>query len=259
MNQTTKTIAKKKLGEWGKYTVYIVDDRAVRNRAQYAQEFSNYGVNIGEKGLVTVNFPFIPFNEIWIARSVKLFERHFIINEALTYVRGVDRGLSGGAAYDAAIHHEQSSRMRTNKKRKAWHIQKPVKVPAEVYIKKYLTIKNHSDIVKVYLINGRVVRDIYQIDYVEGGHGYVYPWIPKDEIWIDSALDTREIPLIVLHEYTERTLMKQRKFPYVKAHNIASKIEFTYRGKSLSKKQASSLTTQIVFRMIRAHHIKLYK
>ena len=251
-------ISKKKIGSWGKYTLYVVDDRAVRNRALYAEEFSDYGVNIGQKGLVTINFPFIPVNEIWISKSIKPSERRFIIGEVLAYIRGVERGLSAGAAYDAALHHEQSARMRAD--RRQWRLGKvQTKVSKSIYVRKYATLSDGLQTLRVYLINGRKVRDQYKIDYVEGGHGYVYPWIPKEEIWIDSALDTREIPLIVLHEYIERTLMKQRKFPYVKAHNIASKIEFTYRGKSLSKKQASSLTTQIVFRMIRAHHIKLYK
>lgn len=87
---------KKLIGKWGKFSIYLVDDEAVRNKAEYAEEFSDYGVNIGKKGLATLNFKFIPENEIWIAKSIKASERHFIIGNALAYVKNIERGVDPG-------------------------------------------------------------------------------------------------------------------------------------------------------------------
>ena len=62
--------------------------------------------------------------------------------------------------------------------------------------------------VNVWLVDGNLVRSYYKTDYTEGGHGYVYPWVPKPEIWIEDGADHREVPYIVCHEYIERRLMR---------------------------------------------------
>jgi len=244
-------IKKKLIGKWGKYTIYVVDDEAVRNKAEYAEEFSDYGVNIGKKGLATLNFKFIPRNEIWIAKSIREVERHFIINNALGYIRGIERGMNPGDAYDYALKREQASRTKDSinklhlKQSKEIENPKHKDVPGKLYYKKYGVIKDEKENVNVYLINGEVARDLYKTDYVEGGHAYVYDWIPQDEIWIEKSVKTDEIPVVLLHEFLERTLMKYRKFPYVRAHVAASKVEFEHRG-IFNKKDALSLTKKIV-------------
>ena len=86
---------------------------------------------------------------------------------------------------------------------------------------------------------------MYKTDFVEGGHGYVYEWIPKDEIWIDNKIKSKEIPVIILHEFTERTLMKYKNIPYGRAHIAASKVEFEHRG-IFNKKDAGNLSRIIV-------------
>lgn len=242
---------KKLSGSAGKFSIYIVNDEKIRNSAQYAEEFSDYGVNIGKKGLATLNFKFIPENEIWIAKSIKPAERHFIIDNALSYIKGVERGMDPGDAYDNALKHEQLMRNRDLKDKlhikKSKEKDKPVHkdIPKKVYFKKWGTIKDPDDLVDVFLVNGRAIRDLYKTDYVEGGHAYVYDWIPDNEIWIEKSVKADEIPVIVLHEFLERTLMKYRKFPYVRAHVAASKAEFEHRG-IFSKKDALSLTRKIV-------------
>lgn len=242
---------KRLIGHWGKYKICLVDDETIRNKAEYAEEFSDYGVNIGKKGLATLNFKFIPADEIWIAKSMKQSERHFIIGNALTYIKGVERGMDPGDAYDYALKREQASRTkdRTNKLRikKTKEIENPLHkdIPKKLYFKKYGVIKDVNEEVAVYLVNGEVVRDLYKTDYVEGGHAYVYEWIPLNEIWIEKAVKADEIPVVLLHEFLERTLMKYRKFPYVRAHVAASKVEFEHRG-IFNKKDALSLTRKIV-------------
>ena len=242
---------KKLAGRFGKFSIFIVNDEKIRNSAQYAEEFSDYGVNIGKKGLATLNFKFIPENEIWIAKSIKPAERHFINDNALSYIKAVERGVDPGVAYDNAIKHEQVSRKKDliNKLhiKKHKEIENPAHkdVPKKVYLKKWGTIKDPNDKVSIFLVNGRAIRDLYKTDYVEGGHAYVYDWIPNDEIWIEKSVKPDEAPVIVLHEFLERTLMKYRHFPYVRAHVAASKAEFEHRG-IFSKKDALSLTRKIV-------------
>jgi hypothetical protein len=45
---------------------------------------------------------------------------------------------------------------------------------------------------KIYVISGKAVRDIVNADFVEGGHGYVYDYIPKNEIWIEEMLNKED-------------------------------------------------------------------
>ena len=60
----------------------------------------------------------------------------------------------------------------------------------------------------MWLVDGELVRDLYKTDYICGGNPYVpYPWIPKNEIWIEKNLKKEEIYSIILHEYVESTLV----------------------------------------------------
>ena len=242
---------KKLIDKWGKYTIYLVNDEKIRNTAEYAEELSDYGLNLGKIGLPTLNFKFIPENEIWIAKSIKPSERHYIISNALAYIRGIERGLDPGDSYDKAINKEKSVRTKDAINKLLVKNNKPVdnpfhkNIPKKVYIKKYGVINDTAEKVNIFLINGEVVRDLYKTDYVEGGHAYVYDWIPEDEIWIEETIKQDEIPVIILHEFLERTLMKYKKFPYVRAHIAASKAEFEHRG-IFNKKDALNLTRSTV-------------
>jgi hypothetical protein len=64
---------------------------------------------------------------------------------------------------------------------------------------------------------------------VEGGHGYVYPWVPRGEIWVERDLDEAEVPFILAHEYTELRLMRDAGMSYDRAHEASSRVEFDLR------------------------------
>jgi hypothetical protein len=99
-------------------------------------------------------------------------------------------------------------------------------------------LKKYSGLVSVWLVNGELVRDKYFVDFNQGGHHFVYHFIPKYEIWIDDTSDPKELKFILLHELYERNLMikalnkknsdKLHKV-YLKAHYAASDIEYFYR------------------------------
>ena len=91
------------------------------------------------------------------------------------------------------------------------------------------TFLREQDGVKIYLVDGEVVRKDH-IQYVAGGHGYVYDWIPKDEVWIDENQKNKpeDMEATIRHELYEIGLMK-KGMDYDNAHEEANKIEIEYR------------------------------
>lgn len=93
--------------------------------------------------------------------------------------------------------------------------------------KKFL--KEYSnDKVKIWLVDGKMVRNFFFVEYAEGGHDKVYDFIPGNEIWIDEILPPEEIKFIIFHELRERNLMLKRK-EYREAHKSATLAEDYYR------------------------------
>jgi hypothetical protein len=78
------------------------------------------------------------------------------------------------------------------------------------------------DNTKIYLVDGDYVRDNVCVNketqFVEGGHGYVYDWIPKDEIWVEEMINKEDQAKNGMHEIYEYTLMKYIKEEYNDAH-----------------------------------------
>ncbi len=82
---------------------------------------------------------------------------------------------------------------------------------------------------KIFVVDGPHVRGNFFVDYVEGGHGYVYNWIPKDEIWIEDLPDEVDQGINLMHEIYEYTLMKYVKKDYDKAHECTACVEAMVR------------------------------
>lgn len=60
---------------------------------------------------------------------------------------------------------------------------------------------------EIYIVDGKYIRDNIDINWTQGGHGYIYPnYIPINEIWIDKA-NIEEIEDIIVHEFEERKKM----------------------------------------------------
>jgi hypothetical protein len=80
---------------------------------------------------------------------------------------------------------------------------------------------------EIYVVSGPYIRAHFYVDFVEGGHGYVYKWIPKDEIWIEDMEDNIDEALNLSHEIYEYTLMKyvSTKKEYDKAHECSANFE----------------------------------
>ena len=74
------------------------------------------------------------------------------------------------------------------------------------------------------LVDGTHVRNVYDSDFSQGGNGFRYRFISRNEIWIDAEIDEVEWPYIVLHECYEAEKMKAG-MSYDKAHMLAKREE----------------------------------
>ncbi len=250
VNHYRPKLCKKRILSHEDYTVYSVNGLTVRNFAQPDEEFGNFAMNDEVPDL-------IPQGEIWISEKLAAKEGIFFIANALTQLSRQAAGATE-RAYDDGLDVERMLREKINGI--AFRDGKPhQKVPNEIYLEHYLTLPDPQGPVEVWIVDGNVVRSYYKTDYTEGGHGYVYPWVPRPQIWIEDGVDRREIPFIISHEYLERRLMRDEKLDYDTAHEICSKFEFKLRKREgaapllikgrrkLSKSDLAKLTTDEVF------------
>lgn len=82
--------------------------------------------------------------------------------------------------------------------------------------------------ISVWIINGRFVRSVFDIDFTAGGHDHVYEFVPAGEVWIDDAITEKERGYVLLHELHERNHMTDGT-PYSEAHAESSRLEFQCR------------------------------
>lgn len=224
-------VDKKLIDQYGEIKVYSVNGAKIRNINKSHEEF----------GLSSVHgcFPsLIPKNEIWIESNVKKNEIPYLIYSALYQIRLTEDGMKPWDAYKKGVSYEKKLRNK--------NIGKKYNGTKKIHKKEWF---KNSDIT-IWLIDAEKVRDYYKTDFMEGGHGYVYDWIPKDEIWIENGINEKEIPLIVLHEYIERELMKIRKMNYDKAHDIAARIEYNHRPYKFTKNDFENITPDKALKMV---------
>jgi hypothetical protein len=224
----------KKYKEVAGFSVWIVDGNYIRTNID--EQFNNFGQHY--------RFKFIPNKEFWIDRESCPGEEKFFIDHLLVENRLMAQGISYNMADEKADRKEQheraKSRLMENKttdKRKKGELLKKIH---KKFLKQY-----SNNILKVWIVNGELVRDLFYTDFTEGGHGKVFQFIPEDEIWIDDDVSDRERKFVLLHEMHERNLMKKSKGIKIKkgvvvltkdytkiydsAHESASKIEFFCR------------------------------
>lgn len=211
-----KKVYLKKLEDVGKYSVWLTDGAYIRKEIN--ENFVEYDHHY--------NHRFIPKNELWIDEETNPEERKFFINHMF-----VELGmLKAGEGYDDAVKRanffEKKERSAGLKKNREYWLRQNKKELMERVYKKFLS--HYSGKVGIWLVDGKLVRDFFLLDYAEGGHDKVYLFIPKNEIWIDEILPDEEIDFIVLHELHERFLMSRGE-KYSEAHKSATLVEDYYR------------------------------
>lgn len=89
-------------------------------------------------------------------------------------------------------------------------------------------MKRKDQSVTVRLVDGARVRNRRDVEFTMGGHHWRYRWIPRNEIWIERTLKGCDRRATILHERTERSLMRNG-VGYDQAHRAASKLEVSFR------------------------------
>jgi GTP-binding protein EngB required for normal cell division len=202
----------KKWTEIHHFVVWIVDGEYIRDNID--EEFTNFGQHY--------RFKFIPKKEFWIDHERTEGEEQFFIDHLLVEHRLMAKKVSYEIALDKADKIERRERSRDKLLRKI--------TPQNLYRKIHQKqLKEYSqNKIKVWIVNGEIVRDLLNIDFTEGGHDQVYHFILPKEIWLDDDLLPHERKFILLHEAHERALMS-RGWNYPRAHFDSSRLEYYYR------------------------------
>lgn len=172
-----------------KQNIKIVDGFKVRNTIDI--DFSLIGDH--------QSYPFIPEGQIWLERYY-LPERearlkYFLIRNKLAKKIGYEKA---------------KAKLRPSK---------PLPLSTD---RKQLIVKSGQT--KIYLVDGKYVRQMIDPSFCFGGHFKVYNYIPKNELWLDDCVDIKEIPYILIHELLELELMKNG-MSYNNAHDHANASE----------------------------------
>ncbi len=180
------------------FIVWIVDGEYVREH--FDKEFTNFGQHY--------NFKFIPKDEFWIDKEYgDDNECPYFIDNMLAERKFLARGMNPIEAGIRANKVEMCERKKSEEIFKELNSQlSHEKLLRKIHLK--LLIK-YSGAVDIWIVNGRLVRDLYFLDFTEGGHDRVYRFIPKNEVWIDDDLSPNERKFVILHELHERNLMCQ--------------------------------------------------
>ena len=229
----TKPFLIKKIGKRGNITIWLVD--GIRVRRDLDEEFTNFGQHF--------IYPFIPANEFWIDKEHKAGEAKYYIDHMLIEHRLMAEGKSRAYATDKADTAERRERSKSRLVEMGIKKEMSDKEIIEKIHKKLL--KEYSGRVRVWIVNGELVRGIFYINFTEGGHDRVYSFIPRNEIWLDDDVSPEERKFILLHELHERNLMPEHHDIEIKhgdaktnknytrvydpAHESASKLEYYCR------------------------------
>jgi len=204
-----------KIEELGDLQVWIVDGGYIRSHKD--EEFTNFGQHY--------RYPYIPTNELWIGREAKHDERQFFIDHLLVEHRLMAKGMPYEKALPAADRRERKERRRAGDVSRLTHHGQTLPDGKDVHERLWQKLKKG---LSVWIVNGRLVRSVFDIDFTEGGHDYVYEFVPQNELWIDDAIEESERGYILLHELHERNRMA-KGWPYDKAHAESSRLEYRCR------------------------------
>jgi len=208
----------KKIATVSKFDVFYVDGPFIREHID--EEFTNFGQHF--------RFRFIPAREFWIDFERTPGEEEFFIDHLLVENRLMSQGWPYDKALEAADRKERAERRKVDFMKKGI-VPRPRRkeLLADIHVR--LLKKYCTPAVAVWIVDAEIVRDVYFIDFTEGGHDKVYGFVPTGEVWLDDDLKFSELRFVLLHEVHERRLMATRDWPYHKAHRSASHIEYHCR------------------------------
>jgi len=205
----------KKIGKRGKIDIWLVDGFKIRRDVD--GQFSNFGQHF--------RFSFIPQNEFWLDKESVPNERHFFVDHLLVEWKMMNDGVSYNEAVEVADNKERVERMMSGDFKKI--VAKDGSIDTSK-ARKHLLGKTKEGVF-VWLVDGRAVRSVFDIDFAEGGHDLVYNYVPQNEIWIDDDVSAKERLYVILHELCERSWIG-KGLNYSQAHyEKASPLEWEVR------------------------------
>jgi hypothetical protein len=204
-----------KVDQRGDIVVWIVDGPYIRGHVD--EEFTNFGQHYA--------FEYIPVNEFWIDREAAHDETRFFIEHLLVEHRLMAKGVPYDTALVQADRAERQERRRAGDISKLTHHGQQLPDAKDVHETLWKKLENG---VSVWIVNGRLVRSAFDIDFTEGGHDHVYEFVPENEVWIDDAIEEEERGFVLLHELHEHNRMAGG-IPYSQAHEESSHLEYRCR------------------------------
>ncbi len=215
MAETLKKPYLRKLTKRGDIVVWIVDGSYIRGHID--EEFTNFGQHH--------RFPYIPDKEFWLDQEAEQNEHAFYIDHLLIEHRLMAFGKPYDEAIIAADLAERKERRRAGDVTQATHHGRQLPDGRDAHDHLWKTLENG---ISVWIVKGRFVRSVFDIDFTEGGHDHVYEFIPTGEVWIDNDIQEKERGFVLLHELHERNRMESGLL-YCQAHAESSHIEFHCR------------------------------
>jgi hypothetical protein len=199
----------------GDLQAWIVDGSYIRGHTD--EEFTNFGQHY--------RYPYIPLNELWIDQEAEHDERSFFIEHLLVEHRLMSEGMPYDQALVEADKAERKERRRAGDLRRLKATGSGLPQGESVHERLWKRLESG---LSVWIVNGRLVRSAFDIDFTAGGHDHVYEFVPPNEVWIDDAIQEPERGYVLLHELHERNRMAGG-WPYSKAHAESSRLEYRCR------------------------------
>jgi hypothetical protein len=210
----------KQLDKIGPHEVWLVDGGHVRKHLE--EEFTNYG-----HGRDPMFRGKIPMNEFWIEVGSEPEEFPFFIDRMLAESYYLSKLMPHLKAERESMKVENIGRQRARKDRGEY---KDNGINVHILELTYPNLKTKG--VKIWLIDGKKVRDHMDNFFCHGGHSLVYPDYvpagPPQEIWIDNTAPKNEHDFLLIHELHEYNRMADGE-TYKTAHPKASRIEYECR------------------------------
>jgi len=215
MSEALKPPYIEKAGERGNLQVWLVDGNYVRGHID--EEFANFGQHY--------RYPYIPLNELWIDRETESAEQRFFIDHLLVEHRLMAKGMRYEEALPMADREERKERRRAGDVSRLTNHGQRLPEGRDVHQRLWKKLENG---LSVWIVDGRLVRSGFDIDFWAGGHDHVYEFVPQNEVWIDDDVEEEERPYVLLHELHEHNRM-EAGWTYNKAHDESSRLEYHCR------------------------------
>ncbi len=204
-----------KYGEASGITVWIVDGYYIRQHIDI--NFNNFGQHY--------RFNFIPKDEFWLDRQAHPGEERYYIEHLLAEHKLMAEGMDYNDAIDEGDKVEMELRNEDPRVKRLKELLKTDRPEVLKEVRLELLKDYTNAVVKTCVVDSFLVRSLFYVDWVAGGHDKVYPaFVPANEVWLDNDIVDEERKFVLLHELHERFWMSQG-WEYDKAHNSALEVE----------------------------------